>query len=118
MGTCALVGRQIGIGNAREAKRISKILIAFSLFIDVLECCLLFFFKNHLVELIIKQKRLRSLARSTTTVLFASIACDFFQTVLCGTINAFGKQLQALQVNLVTYVVFVYPLAYYFAFVY
>lgn len=51
-------------------------------------------------------------------ILLVALAFDFFQQVLGGVLNALGKQTWALFINLITYCVFVGPLAYYFAFEY
>lgn len=118
VGKCAIVGRQIGQGNADEAKRISKTCMKLALLIDAVEFCLLYLLRDEILHIFIKQTDLHKPAKVVIWAILLSIAVDFIQSILCGSLNALGKQMHALCINIVTYTVFVIPLAYYFAFFY
>lgn len=84
--------------------------------IDVFELFTLYAFRESVVNVFIKNESLKPYALDMISYLIISIACEFLQAVLCGTLNALGKQKPALVVNLITYFVFVLPFSFFFAF--
>lgn len=81
VGKCALVGRQIGVGNAIEAKRISRICMIFALLLDIVEFTVLFIFREEVINIFVAQSDLRGIAKEVIQAILISISIDFMQTI-------------------------------------
>ena len=88
---CALVGRQIGVGNSQEAKRITGILLFFCALIDAIEFYFLNYYQDEIVSVFLRHKDLEEIGKEIIWVLLVALAFDFFQQVLGGVLNALGK---------------------------
>lgn len=115
-GICALVGNQVGSGDADEAKRYKSIIMNFCLVFDICEWIMFFTFRHYIIMIFTRNPILITIADDTIWSILLAIFVDFYQAIQFGVLCAIGKQKLAMIVDFITVTMVIGPLAYYLGF--
>ena len=91
-GMCALVGRQVGSGDADEAKRYKSILVNFCLLFDIIEIGFFFVIRHYIIMVFTRNPILIAIADKIIWSILLAMFVDFYVTVQNGVLCAIGKQ--------------------------
>ena len=114
--TCAIVGAQIGAGNVPRAKQFHWSIFKMMLIFNSIEFILVFSNRMSLYSIFTNSVEVKEHFSHIVSVTLMVMWQDFYQTMLCGTIKAIGRQGYAAYINFVTYYVIIIPLAFCFTF--
>lgn len=115
---CALIGRQIGANNIKQAREYYLIIMVLSILVCTVQMSAFYVFRHSVLSAFTQQISLHDKAEEILALCTSFAIMDFIQGVMCGAIKALGQQKQAMIINFVTYWVLVVPSAYYLAFVF
>lgn len=111
-----MVGQEIGANNVARAKKIYGILFVLFVIGDFLDWLILFLNRFKIVGIFTESQEVAKMTNYVIWITLLTVLESFFKNSLLGVIKALEQQKRALDVNFVSYLCLVIPLAYFFAF--
>eukprot|EP00345_Euplotes_harpa_P007371 CAMPEP_0168331974 /NCGR_PEP_ID=MMETSP0213-20121227/8677_1 /TAXON_ID=151035 /ORGANISM="Euplotes harpa, Strain FSP1.4" /LENGTH=202 /DNA_ID=CAMNT_0008335901 /DNA_START=889 /DNA_END=1494 /DNA_ORIENTATION=+ len=116
MASTNLVGNYLGANQADNAKMYTKASFVLTVLIVIFTDAVLIVFRTDLVRIFTQQEEIIIVASNLLIIISVMIIADFTQGCFVGTLLAMGKQMYGSVVNIISYLIFMIPLAYVSAF--
>ena len=111
-----MVGQEIGANNVPKAKKIYSILFILFIIGDFIDWLFLFLNRFEIGKVFTDSKKVQKTTNYVIWITLLTILESFFKNSLMGVVKALEQQKRAMNINFISYMCLVIPLAFFFAF--